>query len=161
MKLDEVYNTIGQDKYSSPKDIHKVLKSWVIRNTPKIGELSISPRYQRADGDYLYRGIELSREDLKKVQGGGSIDFPSKGFSSWSEDYWVARAFATKAGASGAVIKMPAKKLKIWLNIDEFLFRNKLKPLDRREEREIIVQDAPMKITKDMLYDNDDHPVDD
>jgi hypothetical protein len=159
MKLDEVYNTIADDKYSKPKDILKVLKDWVIRNTPKIGTLSISPRYQRPDADYLYRGIELTREDIKKIEAGGSIDFASKGFSSWSEDYWVARGFAVKAGAPGVVLRVPTKKLKIWLDIDEFLFRNKFPPLDRREEREIIVQDAPMKITKDMLYDNDDHPV--
>jgi hypothetical protein len=150
MKLDEVTPT-----YSDPKAIYKVLKAWAVRNTPKIGTLVIDPKYRRLRGVTLYRGIELDRRDIETLNGGDTVDFPSKGFSSWSENVEVAKQFAHDAGASGVVLAVPVEKLKVWLDIDEFLFRNKFPPLDDREEREIIVQDAPLMITKDMLYDND------
>ncbi len=148
MKLDEV-----TPAYSTTKDIYKVLKQWSVRNTPKIGTLVIDPKYRRLRGVTLYRGIELDRRDVETLKGGGTVDFPSKGFSSWSEDIEVAKNFAHGAGASGVVLAVPVEKLKVWLDVDEFLHRNGFQPLDDREEREIIVQDTPMAITKDMLYD--------
>jgi hypothetical protein len=150
MKLDEV-----TPAHSTPKEVYKILKQWSARNTPKIGTLVIDPKYRRLRGVTLYRGIELDRRDIETLKSGGTVDFASKGFSSWSEDVEVAKNFAHGAGASGVVLAVPVEKLKVWLDVDEFLHRNSFPPFDDREEREIIVQDAPMTITKGMLYDID------
>lgn len=138
MKLDD----ISPIEFSTPAAIQKILKQWVQGNTAKIGTLKIrkADRYVET-GTALYRGVELSPEDFAALNSGETIELPSKGFSSWSEDAQIAKDFAFGSGGSyGAVFKRDASKLSIWLNIDLFIFRNKLQALST--EREIIVKDT-------------------
>lgn len=140
---------------TDPKVVLKTLKVWHVRNTPTIGKLVIAKRDRTVDrGTMLYRGIELSPDDHEALLDGKTIKLPTKGFSSWSEDVEVAKQFAHGSGSShGVVIQMPADKLNIWLDVDQFLFNHKFQPLERADEREIIVKDVQLSITKDDLYD--------
>lgn len=142
MKLDD----ISPIEFSTPAAIHKILKQWVQGNTTKVGTLKIkkADRYVET-GTTLYRGVELSPEDFASLKSGDTIELPSKGFSSWSEDAQIAKDFAFGSGGShGVVFKRDASKLSIWLNIDLFIFRNKL--LELSTEREIIVKDTPASL---------------
>lgn len=146
MRLSEI-TTTAKSEFTSPKDVLKMIKLWHERNTPKIGDLKLPKQVQTVDmGTVLYRGIVLDSEELQDLQDGEEITLPSKGFSSWSEDVRVAKEFAHGAGSgTGIVIKKPASKLQIWLNVDEFMFQNKFnaeKELQRPNEREIIVKET-------------------
>lgn len=148
MKLFEVA------EHSTAKQVYKVLLKWHERNTPAIGKLNISPNWRRCFESELYRGVEISREERAALDRGDSIELPTKGFSSWTADPKVAKQFATGAGVDGIVIRRKKAQLSIWLNVDDFLSRNKLPELERGEEQEYIVKDkGPLVVTNDDLLD--------
>ena len=126
------------------KNAITILKKWSKNNTPDIGKLNnIPPRFKRAE-DYLWRGVILNSSDFDDLEDNGHITLPSKGFSSWTEDRTVAEKFVSDSNY-GIVIKKQARKLSIWLNVDEFLFYNKIDPskvLHQSDEREVIVKDS-------------------
>lgn len=144
-----------KEEYTDPKKVYALLKKWTAHNTPKIGDIKVHKRYKETDADYLYRGVELDRREIESLRDGKKVELSSKGYSSWSEDKDVAKTFAHGSGASGVIIKKAARKLDVFLDIDEYLFRKKLQSLG--DEQEIIIKDSPesLTITKSDLVDFD------
>lgn len=147
MKLKEILieGTISPED----KKILDTIVKWHERNFD-ISGVAIPKKYQTKEHDNYYRGIVLNRENFDALEDGDSVTLPSKGFSSWTLDFEVAKQFATGAGAStGVVIKKDGSDLEVVLNIETFFFLTKLditKYLDRPDEQEIIVKDKPKSL---------------